>query len=388
MGPHFALLRSGIFADTCGVGKFVTVVICALVAASGRAGATPNADGRLRQAARLSGLPAQRPVPAARVTGARYDLLFSRAQKRDYPPTLQRVDSQLYARLGLTPTSLAGGAGGKYVSRAWYDPTGRRLLLRRGPVPQRAQVVHELVRALVDQNFGLRRLVGLRARNRDAAIAAQAIVEGTAALASGLRARAPRGTPLDRFLYLERSAGLGAGRALAAELRYLGGRPAQRTALRTFPQTTEQLLHVDKFLERERALPVALPSASSGAKLSASKTFGELDVRDLLRAFAVPNATPTAAGWGGGRLALYLTPSGDTVAVLVLRWDSHEDAAEWRGAVSRFVSAAFATATPRDCPPLDRCWSGTAELAAGVLGDRSVLVSGPGARFLAADLLS
>jgi hypothetical protein len=334
-------------------------------------------------------LPAQRSVPSATVAGARYDALLSRALNRDYPRALQRVDTQLYARLGLTPASVRGGVSvSTYVSRAWYDPGGRRLLLRRAPLPGRAHVVHELVRALVDQNFGLRRLRGLRARNRDAAIAAHAIVEGTAALASGLRARAPHGAPLERFLQLEGSAGLAAGRALAAELHYLGGRSALRTALRTFPQTTEQLLHIDKFLERERAVPIVLPAASGSTKLSASQTFGELDVRELLRAFSLPNATSIAAGWGGGRLALYLTPSGEAVAALVLRWDSHDDVAEWRAALSRFVSSAFPDATPRDCPPLDRCWSGTAEVAAGVLGDRSVLVSGPGAHFLAADLLN
>ena len=100
------------------------------------------------------------------------------------------------------------------------------------------------------------------------------------------------------------------------------------------------------------------------------------------------DATSAAAGWGGGRLALYVTPDGDAVAALVLRWDTHQDAAEWRDAVGRFVAAAFAAATPRDCPPLDRCWSASAELAAGVLGDRSVLVSGPGAQLVAADLLN
>src|SRR5439155_8992135 len=86
----------------------------------------------------------------------------------------------------------------------------------------------------------------------------------------GMRAPALHGSPLDRFLELEAAAGLGPGRALAAELRYLGGSRGLATALRTFPQTTEQLLHVDKFLERERALPVRLPSNVGVAKLTTS----------------------------------------------------------------------------------------------------------------------
>jgi hypothetical protein len=259
-------------------------------------------------------------------------------------------------------------------------------LVRRAPTPGRALVINELVRALVDQNYKLSRLTGLRARDRDRSLAATAIIDGTAALASGLRAQAPHGTPLDRFHQLEDSAGLGPGRALAAELRYLGGQPALASALRTFPQTTEQLLHVDKFLERERALPVRLPSWVGRVRLSVSETFGELDVRNLMRAFGLPDAAGIAEGWGGGRLALYGSGR-DTVAALVLRWDSPEDAAEWRDAAPRYVAAAFPALTVRDCPPLDHCWSSTAEISAGVLDKTSVIASGPGSEAVAASLL-
>jgi hypothetical protein len=154
-------------------------------------------------------------------------------------------------------------------------------------------------------------------------------------------------------------------------------------ALRTVPQTTEQLLHVDKFLERERALAVRLPVEAGGARLALSETFGELDVRYLLQAFGVTSPAMTAEGWGGGKLALY-----GGVAVLILRWDTPEDAAEWQASVPRYVAAAFPGATPQMCPPLDRCWSGRGEVAAGVYGTTSVLASGPGAAAVGAALLS
>jgi hypothetical protein len=96
------------------------------------------------------------------------------------------------------------------------------------------------------------------------------------------------------------------------------------------------LLHVDKFLERERALPVRLPTHAAGVAASASETFGELDVRSLLQAFGLRDAAAVGDGWGGGRLA----PHGD-VAALVLRWDTPADAAEWQAAVPRYVAAAF-----------------------------------------------
>jgi hypothetical protein len=367
------------------VRTIVAVVICGLLAVPAGASTTPNTSTLLHKAARLSGLAPRRPVPATTVEATRYDTLLARAVSRDYPRALQRADLRLYGLLGLTSRTMRAHAS---PSPAWYDVTARTLFLRRTPAAGQARVVHELVRALVDQNFGLRRLVGLRTRDRDRALAARAIVEGTAALASGRRASPPTGTPLDRFLHLEDSAGLGPGRALAAELRYLGGRAALASALRTFPQTTEQLLHVDKFLERERALPVRLPSRAGDSRLSAAETFGELDVRSLLDALRVGNAGEVARGWGGGRIALYVSPGGETAAAIALRWDTPEDTAEWKAAFARYVAVAFPGATVQgDCPPLDRCWSGTGDLAAGALGDTTVFASGRGAREVAAALL-
>jgi hypothetical protein len=295
----------------------------------------------------------------------------------------------LYARLGLMPPSeRASLAPAKAASRAWYDPGARRLLLRRTPAAQRSAVLNELVRALVDQSFNLRRLTGLYAQDRDRALAARGIVDGVAALASGLRGRPARGTQLERFLSSESAARVAGGRKLAAQLRYLGGTAALASALRVFPQTTEQLLHVDKFLERERALAVRLPGQVGDLKLTTAETFGELDLRSLLQAFGVKGSATIADGWGGGRLALYTSPAGQTVAALALRWDSLDDAAEWRNAGPAYVAAAFPGAAARDCPPLDRCWSSAWTVAAGSLGDTTVLASGPGSESVATALLA
>ena len=366
----------------------VAVVICSGLLVPVGAATSHDSGALLLTAARLSGLPVRRAVPTAIVRPHRYDALIRRAYEREYPRSLQRVDARLYELLGLMtqrPTRTPP------VSRfAWYDATASRLLLRL-PLPARTarrHILHELTRALIDQSFDLRRLTGLRARDRDRSLAANGIVEGTAALASKLGAATVRGSPLERFSRLEHDAGLGPGRALAGALRYLGGRKALATALRTFPQTTEQLLHVDKFLERERALPTRLATQVGDWSLSRAETFGELDVRSLLRAYAMPDAAATAAGWGGGRIGLYVTPRGEAVAALVLRWDTVEEAGEWRAALTNYAKAAFPDARPLNCPPLDRCWSSpTAQLAAGQLGDVAVFASGSGAAQVAAELL-
>jgi len=342
-------------------------VVVALPAA---ASASRGPQSPLHEAARLSGLRLRHPVASATLTATQ---LSSRQRGR----ILSAVEGTAYSRLGLA----AGGTTTRTASpRAWYDVGSHRLLVLRKPAAGRRTLIHEYVRALIDQNFGLKRLDALRARDRDAWTAATAIVDGTAALTSGLRASPPRGGAVDRFATLEANAGRGPGRALASELRYLGGHAALASALRTFPQTTEQLLHVDKFLERERALPVRLPATAGGTRLVASEAFGELNVRNLLQSFGVPGADSAAAGWAGGRLALY-----DDVAVVVLRWDSAADAAEWQAAVPRYVAAAFPGTVARTCPPLDACWG---DVAAGVLGTTSVVASGPRAAEVAAALIA
>ena len=111
-------------------------------------------------------------------------------------------------------------------------------------------------------------------------------------------------------------------------------------------------------------------------------------MRNLLRTFGVPHAIGAAEGWGGGRVGLYVSPTMQTTtAAFVLRWDTVDDAAEWRAAVARYVGAAFPGAAERDCPPLDGCWSSASDIASGVLGSTSVFASGPASDTIATALL-
>jgi len=122
------------------------------------------------------------------------------------------------------------------------------------------------------------------------------------------------------------------------------------------------MLHVDKFLDREGALAVMLAARvddralHTSETLSASETFGELDVRALLRAFGLPGAERAAAGWAGGRLALYVGADGASTVALVLRWDTPDQAQAWRILAPRYVAAAFPGFEERVCPAVDHCW--------------------------------
>ncbi len=268
--------------------------------------------------------------------------------------------------------------------RAMYDPSSRVLRTRRTPAPRQGELLREYAHALLDQNFNLRRLDGLRARDRDAALAADAVIDGIAAIASRARPTPLQGTPLQRFIEIEQNAGVEFGENLISQLRYLGGRSAVATALRAFPRTTAQVLQLDRFLEREPPSPISLPSTAGDSRLTASETFGELDVLALLRAFYIPNAETIAAGWSGGKIALYAGPEGNAVA-LALKWESDDDESQWSATVAPYVKGAFPDAVVRACPAVTACWlDGTREIAAASSSDMTVLVSGVNAELIAA----
>ena len=151
------------------------------------------------------------------------------------------------------------------------------------------------------------------------------------------------------------------------------------TSLRTFPASTEQLFHLDKFLERERPIPIVLPVDAGGMQLASDDSWGELDVRALLATFGVGGIDRAASGWGGGRSAVYRGPGGETAVAIALDWDTEADAAQWAAAVARYVAAAFPDAAVVGCG-VDACWArGGRGVAFARARTRTVVVVATGA---------
>jgi hypothetical protein len=321
----------------------------------------PQLAALVRIAEKASGLEARRTVRVVTERPAQFRLRRIRLLDRGYPRSAQAHDEAVYRALGL----LDGRPGVLRQSlieldrrRGLYDPAARTAYVQAG-AGERATALHEIVHALQDQRYDLRRVTRLRGGS-DAARAAVALVEGHAILVADVLARRSAshgGGRLTRFLDLQRGFTTIVGLRFAADLRNLGGNRALLGALARLPATSEQVFHLDKYLERERAVSILLPVDAAGMTLAGDGSFGELDVRALLAVFGVPRLDRAANGWGGGRTAVYRGGGG---AVLVaLDWDAEADAGQWADAVAAYVDRAFDAAPGAPVPvacAADACW--------------------------------
>lgn len=223
-------------------------------------------------------------------------------------------------------------------------------------------IAHELVHALQDQHFDLESMQEALRDQNDRLMALTAVIEGDA-MVSGLdhvvwRAGLPLSTvsPIGRkaswlftaaarrvveqgdqptaeslreapeviaasmvFPYVE-------GTRLATAVRAEFGREGLDALFRDPPESTEQLLHPERYLDRrDRPVAIELPPPPSGWTARAEGTLGMLDVQILLRERLRGIARRGAEGWDGDRWVIW--ERGEERALgWVSVWDSERQA--------------------------------------------------------------
>ena len=233
-----------------------------------------------------------------------------------------------------------------------------------GPVDE-STYSHEFTHQLQDQHIGLDKLGIDVADQGDRSLARLALVEGDAVsvqttwmtenltpaelgqvLAAGLDPAALKAFN-DAPPYLRETSLFPYQDGLNFVLRLLagGGYAAVDAAFADPPDSTEQVLHPEKYLTREQPMVVkapADPTGQSGAgwSVAAEDTLGELLLRIWLTQGGVAPGTArdAAAGWGGDRLVLLRGPDGMLRIVLETVWDTVADA-------DAFAAAAQTAAT-------------------------------------------
>jgi hypothetical protein len=167
---------------------------------------------------------------------------------------------------------------------------------------------------------------------------------------------APTGDSLDRAPLALRETMIfpyRAGLAFVAALRRRQPWSAVDAAFARPPRSTEQIMHVDKYLADEKPVPIAAtaPAALPGYAIASNTVWGELGFGVFLESHGVGElpAHEAAAGWGGDR-AIVLAKPGETrperaVGLARLEWDTEVDAIEATEAAVRAVDDAVIGAT-------------------------------------------
>jgi hypothetical protein len=128
----------------------------------------------------------------------------------------------------------------------------------------------------------------------------------------------------------------------ASQLYKRGGWPLISEAYKNLPQSSEQILHPEKYFAREAPVKVDLPELAELLGKNWTRldydVNGEWSYFQILDEFlrAEKESQKASAGWGGDRVALYENRA--TRAVLLAQhtvWDSETDAAEFFDAYVR-----------------------------------------------------
>ena len=286
----------------------------------------------------------------------------------------------------------------------YYDPKAQQFYLAdwiefEGQKPVMA---HELTHALQDQHFNLKRFENWPKGDSDAELAAHALIEGDATLAMTLYMAK---NPLVALAFIRSLGGdesteqfkqapralresllfpYEEGSAWATQVYKRGGWEMVSRAFTTLPQSSEQILHADKYFSYEAPQKLALPDFKSVLgptwKRIDYDVNGEWGNYLILDQF-LNDATISkraSAGWGGDRFALYETGKPDEFFVAQLTaWDTPLDAQEFFDAYAKRTAKRYPDAQELSSSPDRIEWqTSTGGVAMELRGSRVAIVEG------------
>ena len=148
------------------------------------------------------------------------------------------------------------------------------------------------------------------------------------------------------------------------------------------PQSSEQIIHPDRYLSGDAPIPVTLPpltdTLGAGWQQLDEDVFGEFGLREYLKQQLTDEEVEQAAtGWGGDRYTVFWNES-DQQLVMALRlvWDSNIDGAEFASLYRSYPAALFNTdSTPQGDSD---CWQGDVDVICFFhSNDESLIVRAP-----------
>ncbi len=325
----------------------------AVLAAPSPEGSLESKDSKqvartLLKVSEMRGITATKPVPGVKLER---DQLVARVKDkalREYPPEALRREGLLLQIVGFAPPTFDYlGEMMKLLDaqlEGFYEPKNGTMYLAadlKGPQAQ-ATLAHELVHALQDQRWDLKKRSDYKPGQGDQSLALACLAEGDATslmldflmkpdrsaldippeairelMKGGMNMGDVQSVP--HILRSTLVAPYMEGIAFVHELRRKRGWAGVDAAWDRLPTTTEQVLHAAKWEAQEGALTVLAPTASAlgeGWKNEDQDTYGELGFALTFSEWLDdPDARLAASGWGGDRSSAFT--KGDQLAYAV-----------------------------------------------------------------------
>lgn len=288
----------------------------------------------------------------------------------------------------------------------FYDPeTAEFVVVSDGALldaPTLYTHAHEFVHALQDQHYDLEALTD-EALDSEAQAAVRALAEGEASLVQYLYlAERDYFTPDEVDAIVNDSAQTDdsfldeyppvlinnlafpyvSGSRFVGELYRAGGFAAIDAAWANPPQSTEHILHPERYRAGDAPQIVALAPLTDtlgvGWQEIENNVMGEFFLREYLdQQLPATTAARAALGWGGDRYAVYWNEAtGGLVMALRAVWDTPADAAEFAAAYADYPAGLFDVA-PQTQADGSTCWVGDDAICFRQVEGESFVVRAP-----------
>lgn len=320
-------------------------------------------DSITRELTEISGFRQLKKIAYQRISREQVAQLLEQRVKENIQPEELRAEELALKKLGFVPPDFDLKKMTLELlseqAAAFYDFRKKKLLLvdTGSELAARSALVHELAHALADQHVNLEKFVERARQDDDRSLARLAVMEGQATwlMAEYLAHRTGQSLKDSPVLVrtMSRMTELGAAEYPVFERSplYLKetlvfpyskgmlfqhavieklGSAAFAEVFRRPPESSQQILHPEKYLARVQ--PVACeppsPSARRGYRALAEGSMGELDHSILLRQYATAeDAEAVAPAWRGGNYQLLEEKGGARVLLAYAsEWDSPETA--------------------------------------------------------------
>jgi len=372
----------------------------------------------LRRVEAARGLEARKPVPGVRLERSELIARVKAHVSRELPPEAIRDEGLALALFGFVPTQFDYEAAEYRLLEdqlaGYYEPADGTMYLARdlGDEEATATLAHELVHALQDQYWNLELRAKYRAGDGDRSESVSALAEGDATsamfdvmitIAAPSSGRTALDLSDDAFVSQIRDAmsqGPGAsaphvmrsslsapyiyGTLFVNALRRKGGWTTVDRAWEDPPTTSEQILHVDKWLAHEPAIAVTAPTFAalgSGWRAADEDSEGEVGARIAFEEWMDPAAAAEPSeGWGGDR-GLLVTNAEQSAFAWRLRYDpgktKDERAVHAYAAIARALDRVLGPAQSSEATFACRERTDRGPMAVARVGTDLVFVLGP-----------